>query len=381
MAKKTNFTNPSGKQYFRTSAVIGHNENGKPIRKQFYASSKREAEAKKQDFLSNLKNETSVKTDLSLNEYMYRWLFDIVKTEIKHSSFNRYEGLYRNYIQDSQLAEMKLIDISVKDIQKFYSTLTGDSRTPDTVKIVHRLLNKLFNYCVKIGDLPSNPNKNTVLPKSYKIESTEIEIFKKDEIAKIRKSVYEDINNFLYLFGLSTGLRAGEIFALTYNDIDINRLTININKSLSFITVIGEEENKREMQITPPKSKNSVRIVPFPEDLVKLYELHKENELKKAKENGIIIQEDSLVFTSTVSKPRNSKQLNVSFRRYLNRLDIEYRKFHTLRHTYCSILAINNVPLKMAAELMGHDIEMTSKIYTHLDLDSKKDAISKINFF
>ncbi len=70
-----------------------------------------------------------------------------------------------------------------------------------------------------------------------------------------------------------------------------------------------------------------------------------------------------------------------SFQRFLKRNDIEIVTFHALRHTFCTRLAEQNVPLKTASELLGHsNINTTAKIYTHVDSLQKHKAINSLQF-
>ncbi len=378
MARKTNFTNNKGNTYFRTTLTIGYDEKGKQIQKTFYGNSKKEADQKKEKYKTKVLNSNIINIEDKLDNFMYRWLFDVVKNEVKHSTFNRYEGIYRNYIKDSDIASMKIKDIRSIHIQKHYN-LVLNNLSYNSMKSINNFIKKFFNYCIKEEYILKNPCNNVSIPKNETKVETIIEIFTDEEISKIRNKCDTDISYLFYLFALSTGLRVGEILALTYDDIDFKNLTISVNKTLAHITVIHEDRKERQKLITPPKSKNSVRVVPLAKHLLPFFEKHIELEKEKASKLGL--KESNIVFTTKNLDYKNSKIINNSFAVALKNLDIPYRKFHTLRHTYCSILCKNNVPLKMAAELMGHDVEMTSKIYTHLDLKSKQDRISNINFF
>lgn len=378
MAKKTNFQTTEGNAYFRTTLTVGYDEKGKQIQKVFYGASKKEAEDKKEKYKNEILNKSIIDTNAKLGEFMYRWLFDVVKNEVKHSSFNRYEGMYRNYIKDSALASMKLLDIRSIHIQKHYNT-SFENLTYNSMSSINNFIKKFFNYCVREEYLIKNPCNNVSIPKNENKVENIIEIFTDEEISKIKNKCQTDVSYLFYLFALSTGLRVGELLALTYDDIDFNNLTVSVNKTLSHTTVISENSKERQILITTPKSDNSIRVVPFSKDLLPFFEKHIILEKEKAKTSGA--DQSNIVFSSKNLGYKCPKNINSSFRVALKNLDIPYRKFHTLRHTYCSILCKNNIPLKMAAELMGHDVEMTSKIYTHLDIKSKQDRVSNISFF
>ena len=111
MAKKTNFE-INGKEYFRVTRTIGHRANGTPIRKQFYGTGIKEANQKADDYINNLKlglmNDNQLYT---INVLLPKWLFSVKKNEIKPTSFETYESVYRNYIQTYLIADLPIKDL------------------------------------------------------------------------------------------------------------------------------------------------------------------------------------------------------------------------------------------------------------------------------
>ncbi len=369
MAKKTNVT-INEKNYFRTTLHLGYDVNGKKLQKSFYGETKKEAEAKKQAFLENSPNGTTLTKSETLGTSMYNWLFDIVILEIKPSSFERYDGFYRNYIKDTHLSRLKLDKITTQDVQKLYTHIYTTKGSATLVKNIHSFVRKYFNYQVKIGVLKDSPCKNVILPKETDVKE-KIEIFTEDEIQIFKKACDTNFDYFIFYFALATGMRQGEIIALTLDDIDLNNNSINVNKTVNRVNVYSGETKTRKTLVYAPKSENSIRTIPLPNQIRDMVI----SQIDLQKEKG-----SDLLFTSQRNEMYNGDKLYEKYKRFLKREGIKHRKFHTLRHTYCSILARNNVPLKIAAELLGHDAEMTSKIYTHLNLDDKKNAIQNITF-
>lgn len=125
MARKTNY-NKNGNEYYRVTATIGRDANGKLIRKEFYGKSKKEAEDKRDEYLNGIKNGLNIDyANISLGELMHLWLFEIIRisSKIKPSTFQRYEGIYRNYILNSEIYGMKLCDLKAIQIQRYYNKL------------------------------------------------------------------------------------------------------------------------------------------------------------------------------------------------------------------------------------------------------------------
>ncbi len=369
MAKKTN-TKINNKDYFRTTLHLGYDVDGKKIQKAFYGSTRKEAMEKKQAFLDSSPNGTTLTKSDTLGTSMYNWLFDIVILEIKPSSFERYEGFYRNYINDTHLSRLKLDKVTTQDVQKLYTHIYTTKNSATLVKNLHTFVGKYFNYQVKIGVLKESPCKNVVLPKVTDVKE-KIEIFSEEEIQIFKTASNNNFDYFIFYFALATGMRQGEIIALTLDDIDLINNSINVNKTVNRVNVYENGEKHRKTLVYAPKSENSKRTIPLPTQIRDMV----------VKQIALQVEKGTdLLFTNQRNAMYDGDKLYDKYTRLLKREGIKHRKFHTLRHTYCSILARNNVPLKIAAELMGHDVEMTSKIYTHLNLDDKKNAIQNITF-
>ena len=118
MAKKTNF-NVNGNEYFRVTKTIGHRADGTPIRKQFYGTGIKEANQKADEYINNLKlglmNDDKIYT---INVLLPKWLFSVKKNEIKPTSFELYESVYRNYIKPYLISDLPIKDLKSLKIQE-----------------------------------------------------------------------------------------------------------------------------------------------------------------------------------------------------------------------------------------------------------------------
>ena len=162
MAKRTNFES-NGKEYFRVTKTIGHKADGTPIRKQFYGTGKKEAEEKAEEYINKIKNGMSLDFEnITVNELIYKWLFQIKKNEVKPSSFQSYEGTYRNYIKDSSISGLKVYNTKSIQIQEYYNKL-GKSKTYSQIKKLNKLLKQFFSYAEREGFILKNGKKITLL--------------------------------------------------------------------------------------------------------------------------------------------------------------------------------------------------------------------------
>lgn len=376
MPKKTNLK-INGSNYYRVTATVGKNSDGSPIRKQFYGESKTEAENKRDEYVLCISKGLSVGFDKkTFGDAFEYWLENVSRPKISLSSYTKYKGDYKLRIENSVLANMKLVDIHPPTMEAYFNDLLK-KHSVFTVRQTHKLLKTFFNYCLKNDSIIKSPLRTVDLPKAP--PKTEINKALSDvEVKKITASATENINNFIFMFALFTGLRVGEILALTHKDIDFERNTVTVNKSLRFLNVDGEFK----AVITSPKTESSIRDVPLLDEVRKLLKLHIAREKAKHLRLGIPFTKDCILFSSDVCTYREYANVRKMLMKMCQKADVEVCTFHSLRHTFCTILAKQGVPLKTASVLMGHsDISMTAKIYTHVDNEEMKKGIERLAIY
>ncbi|MCL2215936.1 MAG: site-specific integrase [Defluviitaleaceae bacterium] len=374
MAKKTN-TNINGTNYFRVTATVGRNPNGSLIRKQFYGESKKEAEAKRDEYMTSIKQGLSASFDkLTLNDAYHQWFESVHKPTLALSSVHRYNVDNRR-ILGSALSSMKLIDVKALHIQRHYNELLESGASVNMVKNVGKLLSPFFSYAVKSDLILKNPMFAVVPPRERKIEANK-RILSKDDIQKIVSHTKHNGSAFIFVFLLFSGLRQGEALALAHGDINMDSGIIRVNKSVNHLTVDG----KYQAVVSTTKTTGSSREIPLLCDLRSMLVEHMTAEKEKHQKLGIPFDGNSILFSSETGRYIEGKNLRIRFKRLLNRLKIEPIAVHSLRHTFCSVLAENGVNLKTASELMGHsDVNTTMRIYTHVQKEEKRRGIDTLS--
>lgn len=381
---KTN-TNINGNEYFRTRLTIGFDNKGKPIRKVFYGLTKKEAEEKKKDYTKAIESGLDPELGLqTLSNAMYSWLWTIEKNSgNKTSTFERYEGLFRNYINNSDIGKFEVNKINKIMIQGYYTDLIEkQGKSLSHIENTNKLLNKFFRYALSEGYIPRNPLTGLKLPKDHEDliddEEGKIETYSDEEINKIIASMGNIKLRYLCLFAVMTGARVGEILALEKKDIKNN--IVKINKSIRVVRIyVNEDDYYYDMKITKPKTKSSNREIPLPAALVKelkgLNVLVKEEKLKL----GIAYEDNTLLFPSLTGTYLDSRNLVRSWKRALNNANVPYKKFHSLRHTYATRMIENGVSLLTVSRLLGHSSIKTTEIYAHTLEDTKIEAVNTFN--
>ena len=372
MAKKTN-SKINGKEYYRIRKVVGHTASGEKILKNFYGESKKEAEQKANEYLNNIENGLIIDFEnFTLAELMHTWLFDFLhnSSKIKPSTFQRYESLYRNYIKESEIAGNKLINIKTIHLQKFYNNLSQNGYSYSQINTLNTVLKVFFNWCIDNDYILKNPctkvnikgNKNEII----KNERKEVEILSETEINIIKEYLKGTDFELLFLLDLATGLRQGELLALDWEHINLEDNTLKVERSVKEVYVYDNENTKHiETIFQTPKTLNSFRTVPIPSTMI--------NILSKIK------NKKGLLFSDANGNPLKGKNISAKWTKILKECNIPHKKFHSIRHTYASMLLSKGVDIETVAELMGHSAISITQIYLHSSYTSKNKSVNKLN--
>lgn len=361
MANKTN-TEINGIKYYRVRRVIGKKADGSPVVKSFYGINKTDAENKANAYMEK-REKGIIETNLSFEGMLHKWLFEFLynSSSIKSSTFARYDSIYRKYIKNTELGTVDLIKVNTFQLQEYFNELFKN-HTYNQLKTVRTVLVTFFNWCIKQEFIIKNPASNIVV-KGNKSENimkakTKVEILSLDEINSIKEYTKNTFFGLLFLLDLSTGLREGELLALDWLDINFKDKTVKVDKAYEIEYYYENEKRKKRWVITSPKTLNSYRIIPIPNEIIKL--------LKKYKSTGRIFNWNG----------------NSVYKRWLTVLkncNIPHKKFHCIRHTYGSILLQNGVDIQTVAELMGHTAIGITQIYMHSSKELKRKEVNKLN--
>lgn len=365
MAKKTNFE-VNGNKYFRVTKTVGHKADGTPIRKTFYGTGINEATEKANEYMNNLKNGMVNDFDkVTVIELMKKWLFNIKLIQVKPATFMSYESNYRNYVVTSPIAGLKVSEIKRNMIQDYYNKLYKKHST-EKIKAIQKLLHNFFEYAVDEGYLIKNPCHKVIIPKDNTIkDEKKLEIFTDEEIEQIKKAFEGNKYKTLVYTAIYTGMREGELLALEWKNVDLDKGFIHVNQSAKRVAVFDSDGNK-EMKnlILDPKTQNSIRDIFIPKVLIDVLKTHPHTS-KYVFMNGDI--------------PVNHKSLYSQWIKVLKKNNIPHRKFHALRHTYASRLLARGADLKSVQDLMGHYDMRITQVYLHTLDETKRNVVNLLD--
>ena len=357
---------------------IGKDANGKRVRKQFYGKTKKEAEEKRDLYLKQI--DPGDKKYFS--ETFKIWLFEIVKNKVKPSSFDKYEGIFRNFFKECPFYNLHIGDIKPVNVQKYYNSLFNNGKSSNSIKNANKLLKQFFNYCVDNDYIIKSPvsGKKVYIPIGEN-NRKEIEIFTDDEIKKMILQDEKSFIKYAALISYATGMRRGEILGLKESDIDYKNKQIHINRTVVTAYIVDSKGCRhKKTYISTPKTFNSVRAIPLPIGLIDILKstISLRDDILSA---GVDLKEEykDMIFVSKQGNLIEASNFIRSWKNFLKRCNIKYKKFHTLRHTYATKQFQAGVPTLTVSKLLGHSsTDITLDVYTHILKEDKNKSLDTL---
>ena len=276
-------------------------------------------------------------------------------------------------------------DLKVRDIQAYYNKLSKEGKSVITIKTLNKLVGACIRYAFDNDVIIKDFSKSVVLPQATEEEKLKkkesVNPFTLEEQKQFIKAIKGHKYEMLFLTALNSGLRQGELLALTWSDIDFKNNIIKVNKNLSIVSEVSKEgRGEYIFEIQTPKTKNGKRTVDIPELLTKQLKQYKTTQSKYRLRMGDLYENNNLVFCDAFGKYIARRDLLYIYKKILYENNIKSRKFHDLRHTYATRLFELGENPKTVQELLGHgSLSITLDTYTHV-LDSMKGrAITKLN--
>ena len=264
-----------------------------------------------------------------------------------------------------------------------YFDITTEERpySAETVKGTRRIIRTIFNEAIRYEWITKNPvvlskvggSNGNVSLKPVK----EKEVFSEREAKAFLKRLDELSDEFInrkicLKLLLLTGLRIGELNGLKWSDIDYVKKVVHVRRNRLYDPKLGYYEKE-------PKTKTSTRDIPIPEALIKDLQ-HYENWFRIA-DSKFDFKLDQYYLASTIyRKPVAVSTVANWLKYYQSEWDTKRVTCHGMRHTYCSLLLLKNVPIQTVSKYMGHsDSTVTLKVYSHFIPESQDKVIYVLN--
>ena len=350
-------------------------------------------------------------TTMSFADFLEHWIVNDCAATLGEITIINYRKKVKNLIVP-YLGKYRMNTIDRDKLQNLLITLHDNGYSNNTISAVKGILTKCFNYAYYSGYLTKMPAINLKIPKN---ENTTIPIRQSPHVYLTKEQLTTIFDRFPLghpshlplMIGLHCGLRLGEAFALTWDDIDFKEKKISVNKQIQWRQFKRTDEDKKSNNgrntddcgcwyYSSTKYKSD-RVLEMDDELYQIlsmektkqdkakayfggrYTVYYETERREITEQStrkeirfVFVREDGTYIT-----PRTMQHTSRIIHYDLNIRDFDY---HSLRHTHATVLLEKGAPLKYIQQRLGHKkIDITINVYQHLTDELRQMGTNVLN--
>lgn len=320
-------------------------------------STKKEA----QEWERNLLSKAKANVNMLFGDFIELY-FEDLSHRLKASTLSN-----KHWIVDQKItpvfSKIPLNEISPTDVRKWQNKLTsfrdekGEGFSQTYLKTINNQLTAIFNYAVKYYNLSENPcHKAGGMGKK---DADEMLFWTKDEFEQFIEAVKDKPQSYTaYMTLYYTGMRIGELTALTPADIDLEKATISINKSYQRLD--GKD------LITSPKTPKSNRIITIPQGLCDCLRVY------MSQCYGLKDKDRLFAFTKHFMRHEMLRGCKAS--------GVKVIRVHDTRHSHASLLIEMGFSPLLIADRLGHEkVQTTMDTYSHLYPSKQAEVATKLD--
>ncbi len=302
-----------------------------------------------------------------LGAFLHRWLRDVKAPNVRPTTLLRYQRDVERHLIGT-LGDVYLVDLSPRLIQDALNTLSARGLGAVGVEHVRKVLRNALSHAEHEGLVLRNAAKPVSLPRKTK---RLIKALTPEEVERILGAFAGHDYEHLVLLAIATGLRPGELLALTPDDIDEERREVRVWHQLQRVGGV--------YAVTELKAERQRRTLPLPDRaLAAIAEQRRLKERWRAAAGERWAGRDAL-FTTRLGEYLNETTVVHRFQKQLQAAGLPHMRFYDLRHGNASLLLAQGVPMRVVQEQLGHSqIALTMDLYTHVAPALLRDAADKI---
>ena len=328
----------------------------------------------------NLENE-----NVMFTTFLDKWL-QSVKPILKPATWESYDktvsGKIKPYFEQKNY---RFRDMKPEIFTEYFVYLATEGKSNGkgglsykTVKNIRGVLSSVYEYAIENSYIKDNPVLKSKMPSFAHSIKSDVPEYSAEQVRKLLLFAKEN-DSHIYIFlllALYTGLRKGELLALTWDDVDYDKKLLRVNKSRT------GSRKAITTQVTTPKTESSNRKIPLNDTVLEALKAEKQRQEDYAKllGNGYDKSHDFIVRT-VLGKPYvNLSAINRVVNRLTENAGLPHCTIHGFRHSVASILDDNGVPIQDISVLLGHEsVQTTERIYVNRRKTAKETTINALD--
>lgn len=331
--------------------TIGYDAKGKRKRRTVYGKTKGEVQKKMLELQQQKQAGTLAEINrMTTGQYLDHWLNNIARPNIRENTHASYDGAIKNHISP-RIGGVRLTDLSPVHIERMLSEMERAKVSARMRQLCYAVLRRSLNRAMKGGRLYRNPCLCVDPPR---VEQKEVKPLTGEQARLLLKVAAGSRFHALFVLAVTTGMRQGELFGLHWSDIDLERGTLIVRRTLL--------ETRGKLSWGEPKAKQSRRMLSLPPMAVQALWDHKAKMLTEGRAGLEVVFCDS--HGGLLRKSNFARNV---WKPLLASAELPHFRFHDLRHTHIALLCQAGEHPKVIQARAGHSqISVTMNTYGHL---------------
>lgn len=324
---------------------------------------KKEAQAALAELVNDVEKGNFVEpTKKKFKEFALEYMENTYKNRVKPSTYETTLNLVVTHIIPF-FGNADINDIDQFLVHQFYNEKIKEGYSSPYIQGMHETIRLLLRVAKKWEILHKDIASMLEPPK---LKRKEMKVWTIQQVNDFLKFTKHSRYHPIFFLAAYTGMRKGEILGLSWDDINFEEKTINVNKTLY--------RTKGLFLLQEPKTKNSIRTIYMDDDIIRVLKKQKVKQNLERLKYGGAYKEHNMVFSQETGEFANPNATNALFTRFLRQMGLPQIRFHDLRHTHATILLQMGVNPKIVAERLGHSsVQITLDTYSHVTAPMKQD--------
>lgn len=368
MARRVGQLVARGRQRWLIRVFLGRDRDTR--RRRYHNRTVHGTARRAQEYLTKMLRERDLgrgleRSEITLNEFLDRWLETAAKPKLRDKSYRSYEGLLRRYIRPS-IGDRVLSAVTPLDLQDAYQQLVNRGLSSRTVRYTHSVLRSAMRQAIRWRLLLQDPTEGAQLPR---LGRHEMRVLNAEQARMFLQAVLKTHYGPVFALALTSGMRPSEYLALQPQDLDENRGTVSVVRTL--------ERSKGTWRFADTKRARSRRIIKLQRWV---FELLKSQQVRSSERARCSVTEPAdLLFTTPTGHPIHSDKLAQRFKAILRKAGLPIVRLYDLRHTSATLALAAGVPPKVVAEQLGHQSSaFTLDQYSHVLPHMQQEAAARV---
>ena len=306
--------------------------------------------------------------------FLTHWLEDVHKQSIRPRTYERYEEIVRLHLVPG-IGHHQLQKLSPQHLQSFYKKKLEEGLSNTTVGCFHSVLHKALETAVRWNFIVRSPCDLVSPPRRKHFE---IQPLSMQQIHQLLTAARGHRMEALFILALATGMRRGELLALKWQDLDLEKGIMQVRRIL---TRIPSKLPGKGFEEAEPKTDRGRRSIVLPSFTMEALKQHRLRQREAKLKVGSAWQDHDYVFCTSIGTHLNpTRDILDVLKSFLEKAGLPDIRFHDLRHSSATMLLGMKVHPKIVQEILGHSqISITMDIYSHVLPTMQEEAMRKID--